>query len=67
MPKSINLGGINEFVITQKTKKEITLTPVLKQDEWSELPTTLDKMKQSKEELKMPERLAPQERNFGFE
>ncbi|WP_169776585.1 antitoxin [Campylobacter mucosalis] len=67
IPKSINLDGIKEFIITQKTKKEITLTPVLKQNEWSELLNTLNKLKQSKEELKLPERLAPKERNFGFE
>lgn len=67
IPKSINLEGIKEFIITQTTKQEITLTPILKQDEWSGLLNTLQKIKQNRVDIKMPKRLAPQERNLGFE
>ncbi|WP_170020410.1 hypothetical protein [Campylobacter sp. RM16190] len=65
IPKSINLDGIKEFIITQ-TQKEITLTPVLKQDEWSGLLKTLKSIKESNLKLKIPERLEPQERELGF-
>ncbi|WP_169976161.1 MULTISPECIES: hypothetical protein [unclassified Campylobacter] len=65
IPKSINLEGIKEFIITQ-TQKEITLTPVLKQDEWSGLLKTLKSIKESNLKLKIPERLEPQEREWGF-
>lgn len=65
IPKSINLDGIKEFIITQ-TQKEITLTPVLKQDEWSGLLKTLKSIKESNLKLEIPERLEPQERELGF-
>lgn len=65
IPKSINLEGIKEFIITQ-TQKEITLTPVLKQDEWSGLLKTLKSIKESNLKLEIPERLEPQERELGF-
>lgn len=65
IPKSINLDGIKEFIITQ-TQKEITLTPVLKQDEWSGLLKTLKSIKESNLKLDIPERLEPQEREWGF-
>ncbi|MGB2552227.1 antitoxin [Campylobacter sp. MOP51] len=65
IPKSINLDGIKEFIITQ-TQKEITLTPVLKQDEWSGLLKTLKSIKESNLKLNIPERLELQEREWGF-
>lgn len=65
IPKSINLDGIKEFIITQ-TQKEITLTPILKQDEWSGLLKTLKSIKESNLKLEIPERLKSQEREWGF-